>query len=157
MTFQTPTGTRGGKVPHGAFMRLVNRLMVRKARRSESASMGPMRLLVLTTTGAKSGQRRETPVGWFDGGDGTWLVVASANGAQKNPAWFHNIAAHPDDVTIEIGGRTIPVVPEQLHGADREQALAGIVAESPNFGKYKEKTDREIPVLRLRERSTGPA
>lgn len=149
MTFGNPTGTRGGKVPHGLVMRLVNKTMVRKVRKSTSASMGPMKILALTTVGAKSGQRRETPVGWFDGGDGSWLVVASANGAAKNPAWYHNVAAHPDDVTIEIGDRKVAVTATQLHGEEREAALRSIVESSPRFGGYKDKTDREIPVIRL--------
>lgn len=152
MTFDTPTGTRGGKVQRGFIMRLVNKMMVRRARRSATASMGPMKILALTTVGAKSGQRRETPVGWFDGGDGTWLIVASANGAAKNPAWYHNIAAHPDDVTIEIGDRKVAVTAEQLHGEEREAALRSIVASAPQFAGYNDKTDREIPVIRLRER-----
>lgn len=157
MTFDNPTGTRGGKVPNGLVMRLVNKTMVRKARKSASASMGTMKILALTTVGAKSGQRRETPVGWFDGGDGTWLVVASANGAAKNPAWYHNIAAHPDDVTIEIGDRKVTVTATQLHGEEREAALRSIVENSPRFGGYNDKTDREIPVIRLAPKSAPQA
>jgi deazaflavin-dependent oxidoreductase (nitroreductase family) len=55
--------------------------------------------LILTTTGAKSGAERTNPVGWFPGPDGSWLIVASAAGAARNPAWYHNIAAHPGQVT----------------------------------------------------------
>jgi deazaflavin-dependent oxidoreductase (nitroreductase family) len=68
--------------------------------------------LIPTTTGAKSGARRTNPVGWFPGPDGSWLIVASAAGAARNPAWFYNIAAHPDDVTVEIDGRTLAVTAE---------------------------------------------
>lgn len=152
MSFETPTGTRGRRSTSNPLMRLANRFMVRRARRSEAATLGRMRILALTTTGAKSGQRRETPLAWFPGDDGTWLVVASANGAAKNPAWYHNLAAHPDDATIEIGDRRIAVTAEQLHGQEREAALAAIVASAPNFAGYGDKTDREIPVIRLTER-----
>ena len=65
--------------------------------------------LILTTVGAKSGAKRTNPVGWFPGHEGSWLIVASAAGAARNPAWYHNIAAHPDEVQIEMKGRTIPV------------------------------------------------
>lgn len=152
MSFETPTGSRGRRSTSNPLMRLVNTLMIRRARRSKSATLGRMRILVLTTTGAKSGRRRETPLAWFPGGDGTWLVVASANGAARNPAWYHNLAAHPDDATIEIGDRRIAVSAEQLHGRDREAALASIIAAAPNFAAYGDKTDREIPVIRLTER-----
>jgi deazaflavin-dependent oxidoreductase (nitroreductase family) len=76
--------------------------------------------LILTTTGARSGARRTNPVGWFPGPDGSWLIVASANGAARNPAWYHNMAAHPGEVTVEMEGRTIAVTAEQLHGAERD-------------------------------------
>jgi deazaflavin-dependent oxidoreductase (nitroreductase family) len=51
--------------------------------------------LILTTVGAKSGTERTNPVGCFPGKDGSWLIVASVGGAARNPAWYHNIAAHP--------------------------------------------------------------
>jgi len=157
MSFEAHSGTRGGKTTSGPFMRLVNRFVARRARRSATASMGPMKLAVLTTVGAKSGLPRENPVGWFPGEDGSWLVVASANGARNNPAWFHNIAAHPDEVTLEIGPRKIPVRAEQLHGAERAAALRSIVESAPQFGGYADKTDRVIPVIRLTERTSDPS
>jgi deazaflavin-dependent oxidoreductase (nitroreductase family) len=61
-----------------------------------------MDLLFLTTVGRKSGQERVTPVAWFPQGDGTWLIVASAAGSAQNPAWYRNIAAHPDRLQIEL-------------------------------------------------------
>ena len=60
--------------------------------------------LVLVTVGAKSGEERRIPLGWFPGPDGSWLVVAAAAGAPKNPAWYYNLKAHPDDVSIEVPG-----------------------------------------------------
>ncbi|MCL3837840.1 nitroreductase family deazaflavin-dependent oxidoreductase [Aeromicrobium duanguangcaii] len=156
MSFEAHGGTRGGRSTGGPLVRLANKFMARRARRSASASLGPMKIAVLTTVGAKSGQPRENPVGWFPGTDGSWLIVASANGAKNNPAWFHNIAAHPDEVTLEIGPRKIPVRAEQLHGAEREAALRSIVESAPQFGGYTEKTDRVIPVIRLTERTDAP-
>ncbi len=109
--------------------------------------------LVLTTIGRKSGVERTTPVGWFPGKDGSWLIVASAAGAPGNPAWYHNLAAHPDKVQIELAGRKIPVIAEQLHGAEREEAWRQIIAAAPRFAQYQQKTDRELPVIRLASRS----
>lgn len=60
-------------------------------------------LLALTTDGRKTGQERSAPVGGFPGGNGSWIVVASAAGAGANPAWYLNLAAHPD--------RELPVIP----------------------------------------------
>ena len=79
--------------------------------------------------------------------------MASAAGAAGNPAWYHNIAAHPDQVTIELTGRTIPVTAEQLHGAERDEAWRQITAAAHRFASYQRKTDRELPVIRLTSRS----
>src|SRR6266498_2498821 len=76
-----------------------------------------MNALVLTTIGRKSGVERQTPVGRFPGQDGSWLIVASAAGAAGHPAWYYNLAAHPDQVWIEMAGRKVAVTAEQLHGA----------------------------------------
>ena len=83
---------------------------------------------------------------WASGG-------ASAAGAARNPAWYHNIAAHPDQVRIEVGGRMIPVTAGQLHGAERDQAWQQVTAATPRFAAYQRKTDRELPVIRLLPRS----
>jgi deazaflavin-dependent oxidoreductase (nitroreductase family) len=88
---------------------------------------------------------------------GSWLIVASANGAIGNPAWYYNIAAHPDKVRIELDGRKIPVLAEQLHGAERDQAWQQIIASAPRFAQYEQKTDRELPIIRLVARSGAEA
>jgi deazaflavin-dependent oxidoreductase (nitroreductase family) len=111
-----------------------------------------MNLLVLTTIGRKSGQTRLNPLAWFPGPDGSWLVVASAGGAPANPAWYLNLAAHPDQVSVEQGGRKVDVIAEELHGAEREQAWQQITAAADQFRRYEETTDREIPVIRLTPR-----
>lgn len=150
MSFTHPTGTRGAKQP-GRTFRWMNRLIMRRARRTEGKTMG-MNLLVLTTVGRKSGQERQTPLAWFPGPDGSWLVVASANGAPANPAWYLNLAAHPDQVTVEQAGRKVAVTAEELQGAEREQAWQQIKAAADNFRKYEETTDRLLPVIRLTPR-----
>src|SRR4051794_21440855 len=128
-------------------MNWMNKQAVRRIR--NGGSFGRMNVLVLNTVGTKAGLDRATPLGWFPGDDGSWLVVASAGGGPRNPAWFHNIVGNPDGVTIDLDRRRVSVTPEQLHGADRDRAWASIVAASPRFARYEEKTDREIPVIRL--------
>jgi deazaflavin-dependent oxidoreductase (nitroreductase family) len=149
MTFDTPNGTRGARQPTaGRLMQWLNRWASKRIRKS-GKFMGGMDALVLTTVGRKSGVERSTPVGWFPGDDGSWLIVASAAGAPKNPAWYYNIAAHPDRVRIQVAGRTVDVVAEQLHGTAREQSWHQITSAASRFAQYQEKTDRELPIIRL--------
>jgi len=123
-------------------------LMLRMHRRSGDRFSG-MDLIYLTTVGARSGQSRSTAVARFDDGQGGWLVVASAGGAAQHPAWYHNIAAHPDQVTAEVAGARHQVRVEQLEGGTRDQAWATITGQAPRFSTYLDKTDRKLPLLRL--------
>jgi deazaflavin-dependent oxidoreductase (nitroreductase family) len=148
MSFEARAGSRGGRLPAGQFFRWVNKMAGRRIRKSGGKFMG-FNALLLTTVGRKSGEKRTNPVGWFPGKDGSWLIVASANGALNNPGWYHNIAAHPDQVQIEVAGRTMAVTAEQLHGEERAQAWQQITTASPRFASYEEKTDREMPIIRL--------
>jgi deazaflavin-dependent oxidoreductase (nitroreductase family) len=75
--------------------------------------------------------------------------VASAGGSPRHPAWYHNIAAHPDQVWIDFGGRHLQVTPTQLEGDERAQAWQRITQLQPRYASYVQKTDREIPVIRL--------
>jgi len=129
-------------------MRFVTRAMTAWHRRSGDKFQG-MDLLYLTTVGAKSGQQRQSTVTRFADGDDAWLIVASAGGSTSNPAWYHNLAAHPDQVWIEFGGQRTKVTPEQLEGEDRARAWARITANQPRYTGYESKTDRGIPVIRL--------
>jgi deazaflavin-dependent oxidoreductase (nitroreductase family) len=108
-------------------------------------------LLLLTTTGARSSKRRRTLLGWFaDETDESWLVVASYAGSARHPAWYLNMARCPDEVWIEVGNRKLKVRPESLKGAEREATWRRIVSQSPGYGAYQHKTDREMPIIRLR-------
>jgi len=151
MSFNTPHGTRGGRQPGGKLMAWVNTWNMNRIRGNADKVMG-MRALVLTTVGAKSGALRHTPLAYFPDSADSWLIVASANGAAKNPAWYYNLAAHPDTVQIQIAGRTIAVSAEQLHGDARQQAWDHITGTAKRYTKYEQKTDRELPVIRLRTR-----
>ena len=151
MAFEkTKSGTRGSRMGSfgGPVARWLNGQMVRRQRRKGGQFQG-MDVLILGTVGAKTGQRRETLLGSFPDGDGAWLVVASAAGAAKNPAWYHNLAAHPDQADVEIGGKKVKVTASQLDGPDRDAAWQRITAAQPRYGGYETKTDREIPIIRL--------
>jgi len=155
MSFDTPKGTRGTRQPRGRFFRWGNTFMARRLRRSNDGRMMGFNALILHTVGRHSGQQRVNPVGWWPGPDGTWLICASANAAVNNPAWYYNLASHPDQVRIEVNGETIPVTAEQLHGAEREQAWTQIITSAPRFAQYQTKTDRELPIIQLTRRSGG--
>jgi len=152
MAFEkTPAGTRGKSMPgvNSPVSKWINNLMVRMARgRSNGRFMG-MDTLVLTTTGAKSGQRRDTLLASFPDGDNAWLICAAFGGNAKNPAWYHNIAAHPDQVEIQVRGRKAKVAPVQLSGEERAAAWQRITTDVPRFKGYETKTDRELPIIRL--------
>ncbi|MGH3206046.1 MAG: nitroreductase/quinone reductase family protein, partial [Streptosporangiaceae bacterium] len=153
MSFDTTAGTRGGRQPAGFAARLGNKVMAGRVRKGRAKFLG-FNALVLTTVGAKTGAERAVPVGWFPGPDGSWLIVASAAGATGNPAWYYNLAAHPDQVQIEVEDRKVPVTAEQLHGTERAQAWQQIVTAVPRFAKYQQMTDRDLPILRLIPRPT---
>ena len=106
-------------------------------------------VVLLITRGAKTGQERTTPIGGFRDGDDSWLVMATLAGSARHPAWFLNMAAHPDDIWLEVGSERFKVRGESLEGQERADAVARIAAISPRYGDYQEKTDREIPVVRL--------
>ena len=153
MNFDTRKGTRGARQPNGRFFRWTNTLMARRLRRSKDGRMIGFNALVLHTVGRRSGQPRTNPVGWWPGPDGSWLICASANAAVDNPAWYYNLSAHPDRASIEVDGETIPVMAEQLHGAEREEAWRQITTAAPRFAEYQTKTDRVLPVIRLARRT----
>ena len=97
---------------------------------------------------------RTTPLGGFADGEGAWLVAATLGGAARHPAWFLNMAKHPDEIWLEVGSERFKVRGESLEGQERVDALARIAKVSPRYGNYQEKTDREIPIVRLTRR--GP-
>jgi deazaflavin-dependent oxidoreductase (nitroreductase family) len=111
---------------------------------------GGTTILLLTTTGHKSGEQRTTPL-IHRTDDGTWVVVASKGGAPDDPAWHKNLKADPD-VEIQVKDEVIPVHAEDATGDERER-LWRLMAEAwPAYDDYQRKTDRQIPVVVLRRR-----
>jgi deazaflavin-dependent oxidoreductase (nitroreductase family) len=126
--------------------------VARRFHRLTGSKMSGRPLLYLTTVGARSGQHRTAVVMPFPEGDDAWLIVASRGGTADHPAWFYNLAKHPDQVEIEFEGRKTAVTPRRLEGEERAVAWERITSERPNFREYEHKTDREIPVVRLTAR-----
>ncbi|MEU6057810.1 nitroreductase/quinone reductase family protein [Streptomyces sp. NPDC047097] len=108
------------------------------------------RLLLLTTTGARSGRPHTTPVGYYPDSDGRVLVIASAAGAPRHPAWFHNLRAHPR-VTVEAGVFVYEAEATVLAGEERDEAFARAVEADEGWAAYQAKTTRVIPVVALTE------
>jgi deazaflavin-dependent oxidoreductase (nitroreductase family) len=104
-------------------------------------------LILLTTTGAKTGQPRIAPLILVTDGDRI-LAVASKGGYPKHPDWYLNLLAHPD-VTVEVGNEKFETTARILTGEEREHAFARAVEVFPPYGDYQQKTTREIPVIAL--------
>jgi deazaflavin-dependent oxidoreductase (nitroreductase family) len=104
-------------------------------------------LLLLTTTGARSGRLLTKPLGFTRDGD-RYVVIASKGGAPTHPAWYHNLVANPR-VTVEVGDQRFEARASVTEGAERERLFAQQAAQIPVFGKYQEMTTREIPVVVL--------
>ena len=108
-------------------------------------------LILLTTTGAKTGQPRIIPLMRVDDGN-RLIAVASKGGAPKHPDWYLNLLAHPE-VTVEVGDDKFTTTARVLTGEERERAFKRAIEVFPNYDKYQKNTAREIPVIAL-ERPT---
>ncbi|TWP33887.1 nitroreductase family deazaflavin-dependent oxidoreductase [Leekyejoonella antrihumi] len=123
---------------------------IREFRENHGKVGGPFEgapLLLLHTRGAKTGQPRIHPMMYLADGP-RYLVFASKAGADRNPAWYHNLLAHSTS-TIEVGDRRIDVTATELHGADRDRQYAEQARRYPGFAGYERKTQRVIPVIAL--------
>jgi deazaflavin-dependent oxidoreductase (nitroreductase family) len=128
----------------------LNRHIIEEFRTHEGKVGGPyagVPLLLLTTTGAKSGEPRINPVAYNTDGE-RLVVLASKSGAPIHPDWYHNIVAHPD-VRVEIGTESFEARATVAEGAERDELFAKRVAVMPNFAEYQAKTTRTIPVVVL--------
>ncbi len=104
-------------------------------------------LLLLHTSGAKSGQPRINPVAYVKDGD-QYVIIASKNGAPTNPDWYYNLVAHPD-VTVEVGMEQFPVHATVTAEPERTRLYQKMVDMMPGFAEYEQKTTRKIPVFIL--------
>jgi deazaflavin-dependent oxidoreductase (nitroreductase family) len=115
------------------------------------ASFGAAPLLLLTSTGAQSGQRRTNPMMYLadDHDTNRVYVFASYAGADKNPAWFHNVVAHPSELEVELGDGRYPATAEVLPDPRRAEVYAIQASRYPGFAGYQKMTSRSIPVIAL--------
>jgi deazaflavin-dependent oxidoreductase (nitroreductase family) len=107
-------------------------------------------VLILTTTGRRSGEERSTPLIYGTHGD-EYLVVASKGGAEEHPAWYLNLSEHPE-VTVQVLGDRFAARAHTAGAAEKPGLWATMVGQWPAYSEYQQKTSREIPVVVL-ERS----
>lgn len=114
--------------------------------------MGSAPLLLLTTTGAKSGKHRVAPLGYLTDGN-RLIIVASKLGSPTHPDWYHNLLAHPE-VTVEVGNETYTATATVIQGEEREHIWAWAAEQFSFINDHQAKTTRQIPLIAL-ERKTS--
>jgi deazaflavin-dependent oxidoreductase (nitroreductase family) len=127
-----------------------NRQVIEEFRANEGKVGGQFEganMILMTTTGAKSGEQRVNPVVYFPLDDRI-VVVASNGGADTNPAWYHNLKANPV-LTAEVGTDKYEAVATEITGTERDDVYAQIVEVMPGFGEYQAGTKRVIPLFGL--------
>ena len=128
-----------------------NKAVIEEFRANGGKVNGWGSLILLTTTGAKTGQPRIAPLMLVNDGN-RLLAIASKGGAPKHPDWYLNLLAHPE-VTVEVGSEKFETTARILTGDERERAYKRAAEVFPPYADYQKKTTREIPVIAL-ERPT---
>ncbi len=138
------------EVPSADFMREFNAKLVEGFRANGGKVGGQFAgadLLLLTTTGAKSGRPRLAPLAYLRI-DGKMIIIGSKAGADTNPDWVHNLRANPR-AHIEVGTDAYDVASRELPRDERDEIFDKVVAAAPGFGEYQSKTSRVIPLFEL--------
>ena len=130
-----------------------NNELIEKFRANNGAMPNGAPLLLLGTTGARSGQPRVNPLAYTRDGD-RYVIIASKGGYATNPDWYHNLVANPE-VTVEVGDKRFPARAIVTEGSERERLFNAQAALMPNFADYQTKTTRQIPVIVLEPISTS--
>jgi deazaflavin-dependent oxidoreductase (nitroreductase family) len=128
----------------------MTRIMTEDIREHGEVTQGPMKgkpLMLLTTIGRKTGEKRTSIITYSRDGD-AYAIAASKGGAPTHPAWYHNLVAKPE-VTVETGGETFIASATVADAAKRDELWDRHVALLPEFGEYPKKTDRVIPMILL--------
>jgi deazaflavin-dependent oxidoreductase (nitroreductase family) len=131
-----------------------NNPIIEEFRGNEGKVGGPFdgaQLLLLHTTGARTGQERVNPLMYLDL-DGHRYVFASKGGADTAPDWYHNLVAKPA-ATVEVGTEKYEATAKPVAGPERDRIYAEQARRRPQFGEYQEKTKRVIPVVELTAKS----
>lgn len=133
-------------------IRETNRLVIDRFRADGGVgTLGPLhfeRIVLLTTTGRRTGQRRTTPLGYARDAEGNLLLFASAMGAPRHPDWYFNIAADPH-VTVEITSGSWDAQATILTGADRDDAYRRWIEMAPHVAGHEKQAGRRIPMVRV--------
>lgn len=130
----------------------LNQAVITEFRANDGKLSGPMEgapILLLTTTGRRTGQRYTTPLGFIDA-DGRLAIAAANGGADHDPDWFRNLVGN-DDATIEVPGAAMAVDATVTAGEERTALLEQLAVALPGMSDYIGGTDREIPVVVLTE------
>src|SRR6476661_842342 len=149
----TIAGTEGDwmtEIPDAETMKAFNKSIIEEFRANDGKVGGPFEgatLLLLTTTGAKSGQPRLAPLAYLSI-DGKMIIIGSKAGADTNPDWVHNLRTNPA-AHIEVGSDAYDVTSRELPKVERDGLFDKIVAAAPGFGEYQSKTSRMIPLFEL--------
>lgn len=109
--------------------------------------MAGLNVLLLTTTGRKTGKSRTAPLGYFKD-DGNFVIIASNGGSEKNPGWFYNVKSNPQ-VKIQIGKRELAAQAQVADPEKRSRLWPELVKMSPTYEKYAQNMKREIPLVIL--------
>lgn len=132
-----------------------NQSVIDEFRANDGKVRGPFEggdLLILTTTGARSGRPHTVPLGYIRE-EGELVVIASAGGAPDDPDWYRNLLAHPV-VRVELGTEAFDAVAVPAEGARRERLFAAVVRVAPGYGDYQARTERKLPVVVLERPET---
>ena len=138
------------EIPDAETMKAFNKNIVDEFRANGGKVGGPFEgatLLLLTTTGAKSGQPRLAPLAYLTIDD-KMIIVGSKAGADTNPDWVHNVRANPR-AHIEVGTEAYDVTVRELPSEERDATYPKVVELAPGFGEYQAKTSRVIPLFEL--------
>jgi deazaflavin-dependent oxidoreductase (nitroreductase family) len=131
-------------------MKTFNANLIEEFRANHGKVGGPFEgrpVVLITTTGAKSGRKLTIPLVYLQEGDKRYIFASKA-GAPTNPDWYHNLVANPA-VTVEIGDETYEAQAKVITGPERDRIYAEQVKAMPGFGDYQAKTTRVIPVIEL--------
>ena len=140
------------EIPDAEAMKAFNTNIVDEFRANGGKVGGPFEggtLLLLTTTGAKSGQPRLAPLAYLTIDD-KMIIIGSKAGADTNPDWVHNLRANPQ-AHVEVGSTDYDVIARELPSDERDDVYSKIVEQSPVFGDYQANTSRVIPLFELQK------
>jgi deazaflavin-dependent oxidoreductase (nitroreductase family) len=142
-------------MPTPSEIRALNRSVIEEFRASNGKVTHPrlrdVPLILLTTTGARTGRPHTTPLAYFSDGPGRIVLWASAMAAASHPAWYHNLVATPG-VTVELGTpagavQRFDATAEPATGAERDRLLGALAASRPEIAAHQDRTTRQIPLV----------